>query len=202
MPLRLPRHFMLVGLLAAALLHGCDRGQPGSSGATPPADAAAAKAARPNAQAAAMTITTMPVMSRQLVRTVPATGSMFPWQEVVISAEVGGYRVAEVLVDVGSAVTQGQPLVRLSTDMLNADLNSKRAALRSAEAGEINAAAALRRGESIATSGALSAADLDRLKADHIATQARVDTAQSDLHTAELRLRYGTVPASGAVTVP
>jgi len=121
---------------------------------------------------------------------------------VVIGAEVGGYRVAEVLVDVGSRVQKGQPLVRLSTDMLEADLNSRRAALRSAEAAEINAAAALRRGESVVTAGALSAADLDRLKADHVAAQARVDSARSDVTTAELRLRYGTVtaPDSGTVT--
>ncbi len=154
------------------------------------------------AAASVLTITTTTVTPRQLVRMVPATGSIFAWQEVVIGAEVGGYRVAEVLVDVGSHVTKGQPLVRLSTDMLDADLNSKRAALRSAEAAEVNAAAALRRGESVSTAGALSAANLDQLKADHIAAQARVDTARSDVSTAELRLRYGTVvaPDSGTVT--
>ncbi len=139
--------------------------------------------------------------SEQLVRTVPATGSMYPWQEVIIGAEVGGYRVAQVLVDVGSHVEKDQPLVRLATDMLEADLASKRAALRSAQAGETNAAAALRRGESVSTSGALSAADLDRLKADQIAAQARVDTAASDLGTSELRLRYGTVRAPDAGTI-
>jgi RND family efflux transporter MFP subunit len=142
------------------------------------------------------------VASQQLVRTVPATGSIYPWQEVIVSAEVGGYRVAEVLVDVGSHVTKGQALVRLSTDMLEADLNSKRAALRSAEAAQANAAAALRRGESVSTAGALSAANLDQLKADQVVAQARVDTAKSDVTTAELRLHYGTVtaPDDGTVT--
>jgi RND family efflux transporter MFP subunit len=133
---------------------------------------------------------------------VPATGSIYPWQEVIIGAEVGGYRVAEVLVDVGSRVSKGQPLVRLSNDMLRADVDSKRAAMRSAEASEVNAAAALRRGESTATSGALSAADLDKLKSDHIAAVARVDTARADVTTSDLRLRYGTVtaPDSGTIT--
>jgi len=105
-------------------------------------------------------------------------------------------------VDVGTRVAKGQPLVRLSGDMLQADLDSKRAALRSAQASEANAAAALRRGEQVQNSGALSAADLDKLKADHIAAQARVETARADLTTAELRARYGTVvaPDSGVVT--
>ena len=52
------------------------------------------------------------------------------------------------------------------------------------------------------TSGALSAADLDRLNAEQVAAQARVETAKADLHTAELRVRYGTVtaPDSGTIT--
>ncbi|MEO6185468.1 MAG: efflux RND transporter periplasmic adaptor subunit [Steroidobacteraceae bacterium] len=149
-----------------------------------------------------MTITTTPVRSEDIVRTVPATGSIYPWQEVIVGAEVGGYRVAAVLVDVGTRVQKGQALVRLSVDMLQADLDSRKAALRSAQAAEVNAAAALRRGEQVSTVGALSAADLDRLKSEQVAAQARVETAQVDLRTAELRLRYGTVtaPDSGTIT--
>jgi RND family efflux transporter MFP subunit len=195
---------LLISLCASALLVACGKKKE-------QADTAAGSGQQVEAEktvdgktptAAALTITTVPVQNKELVRTVPATGSIYPWQEVIIGAEVGGYRVAEVLVDVGTRVTKGQPLVRLSSDMLQADLNSKRAALRSAEAGQINAAAALRRGESISTSGALSAADLDQLKAEHIAAQARVDTARSDVMTSELRLEYGTVraPDSGTVT--
>jgi HlyD family secretion protein len=86
--------------------------------------------------------------------------------------------------------------------MLQADLASRQAALRSAEAAEVNATAALRRAEQVSRSGAISAADVDRLKADHIAAQVRVETARTDLHTSELRLRYATVvaPDSGTVT--
>lgn len=180
---------------AALLLSACGRGD----GAATDARASTADATQ---QVAALTITTTPVVSQELVRTIPATGSMFPWQEVIIGAEVGGYRVAAVLVDVGSRVKKGQELVRLAADMLQADVDSKRAALRSAEASLTNATAALRRGESVATSGALSQADLDMLKAEHVAAQARVETARSDLTTSELRLQYGTVraPDSGTIT--
>lgn len=182
---------LLTGFCALALVAACGKKEP----------AAAAPGAPAAAPVAALTITTAEVKTGELVRTVPATGSIFPWQEVIIGAEVGGYRVSEVLVDVGSRVKAGQPLVRLSNDMLRADVDSKRAAMRSAEASEVNAAAALRRGESTATSGALSAADLDKLKSDHVAAVARVDTARADLTTSELRLRYGTVTAPDAGTV-
>jgi RND family efflux transporter MFP subunit len=188
----------VICICATALLAACDRGAPSADKAAdaPKTEAAAA------APASSMTVTTTTVRSDQIVRTVPATGSIFPWQEVIVGAEVGGYRVAAVLVDVGSRVQKGQPLVQLSGDMLQADLASRQAALRSAEAAETNAAAALRRGESVATSGALSAADLDRLKAEQVAAQARVETARVDLHTAQLRAGYATVtaPDSGTIT--
>lgn len=190
-PHRSPK-VLLLCICAMTVLAGCGRGRPGASN----------QADKAGAPVASMTVTTAPVRSESIVRTVPATGSIFPWQEVIVAAEVGGYRVAAVLVDVGTRVQAGQPLVRLSGDMLRADLDSRTAALRSAEAAEVNAAAALRRGETVSTSGALSAADLDRLKAEFVASQARVETARVDLRTATLRARYGTVtaPDSGTVT--
>jgi RND family efflux transporter MFP subunit len=189
---RLPRKVLLISIGACAVLAACSGKKPDEAKAK--ADAAAS--------VASMTITTATVRSEDIVRTVPATGSIYPWQEVIVGAEVGGYRVAAVLVDVGTRVKKGQALVRLSSELLQADLDSRKAALRSAQAAEVNAAAALRRGEQVSTSGALSAADLDRLKAEQIAAQARVETAQVDLHTAELRLRYSTVtaPDSGTIT--
>ena len=182
-------------ICAALLLAACNRGDA-------PADAGDAADNGEAAVPSALTVTTTPVVRRELVRHVPATGSIFPWQEVIIAPEVGGYRVAEVQVDVGSRVRKGQELVRLADDLLQAEVNSRRAGLRSAEAALTNAAAALRRGETVSTSGALSAADLDRLRAEHIAMQAQVDTARSELATAELRLRYTTVraPDDGTIT--
>src|SRR5690606_2248486 len=88
-------------ICAALLLAGCNRSDA-------PADAADnGDAAIPSA----LTVTTTPLIRRELVRHVPATGSIFPWQEVIIAPEVGGYRVAEVMVDVGSRVRKGQQLV-------------------------------------------------------------------------------------------
>jgi HlyD family secretion protein len=182
--------------IAGTLATACSRGAPGAN----PESDGPEKA--PLAQAASLTITTAKVASTPIVRTVPATGSIFPWQEVIVGSEVGGYRVAAVLVDVGSRVQKGQPLVRLSDDMLQADLATRLAALRSAEAAEVNASAALRRAEQVATAGAISLADVDRLKAEALAARARVESARVEQQTAELRLRYGTVvaPDSGTVT--
>lgn len=186
---------LLVVAIATALV-ACGGRRPGGNAGGQPGDGNSA------APVASMTVTTSTVRTEEISRHLQVTGSVHPWQEVIIGSEVGGYRVAEVLVDVGTKVNKGQALVRLSGDMLQADLGSKRAAMRSAEASQANAAAALRRGESISATGALSAADLDTLRAEAIAAQARVDTAAADLRTAELRARYATVtaPDSGVIT--
>ena len=149
-----------------------------------------------------MTVTTATIRNDQVMRSVEATGSIQPWQEVIVSPEVGGYRVSAVLVDVGARVKRGQLLVQLSSDLLEAEVASRRAALRSAEARAANADAALKRGQAVSASGALSQSNLDTLAADAVATHAQVETARSDLGTSELRLKYTrvTAPDDGVVS--
>ena len=197
------RNLLGAGLLAGLVLLGasaCGR-RPAAPGA-PASGAAPAAGQRPGQATSAMTVSVTPVKSAAITRSVLATGSIYPWQEVVIGPEVGGYRVSAVLVDVGDNVKTGQVLVRLSSDLLEAEVASRRAAVRSAEADALNTSASLRRGETIKASGALSDADLDRLRAEQIAGQARVETARSELHTAELRLKYTNVtsPDDGVVS--
>ena len=182
------QRLVAVGLAATLLLSACGK-------RNKPADAA-------QKPATAMTVTVETVRTEKVSRSVEATGSIQPWQEVIIGPEVGGYRVSAVLVDVGDKVRRGQTLVRLSADMLESEVASRQAALRSAEARATNAAAASRRGQTIAATGALSQANLDTLAADQVATQAQVETTRSDLATSTLRLKYTQViaPDDGVVT--
>jgi HlyD family secretion protein len=177
----------LAALFACLAVAGCGRRDGYQAGK-------AVSAAEQKASSA-MTVTTVTIRSESVTRTVEATGSIQPWQEVIIGPEVGGYRVAAVLVDVGDHVKRGQTLVRLSADMLDAEVASRRAALRSAEARAANADAALRRGQAVQATGALSKANLDTLGADQITARAQVETARADLATSELRLKYTQVTA-------
>jgi HlyD family secretion protein len=182
----------VAALFATLALAGCGRrgGSPAGQQAGTPVAAADQKVT------SAMTVTTTTIRNESITRTVEATGSIQPWQEVIIGPEVGGYRVAAVLVDVGDHVKRGQTLVRLSAELLDAEVASRRAALRSAEARAANADAALRRGQAVQATGALSKANLDQLAADQITARAQVETARSDLATSDLRLKYTQVTAS------
>src|SRR5215470_12358226 len=140
--------------------------------------------------------------AEQFARTVVATGSVYAWQEAVIGSEVGGYRVAAVNVDVGDKVKKGQELVRLAGEMLTAEVASKKAAKAQADAQLITAASNLRRAESILNSGAVSDSEHERLRAENLAAQARVEAAASDLEASQLKLQYTRVvaPDDGVIT--
>lgn len=146
-------------------------------------------------QAPGMAVTAIALETSSVARGITANGSVHPWQEIIISPEVGGYRVAAVNVDVGDHVRRGQELVRLSDVLLASDVTSKKATLQSTQASLENAASAYRRAKSLSSSGALSQADLDKLLSEELAAQARVEVAKADVDTAELRVRYTRVTA-------
>jgi len=70
----------------------------------------------------------VPVVSRSVQRTVDSVGSLFPFEEVTVGAEVEG-RVAQVFVDVGDAVARGRALVKIVPVELGLNLEQERAAL-------------------------------------------------------------------------
>ncbi len=68
----------------------------------------------------ALTVAVAEARPRPLAHVVTGDGSVVAWQELVIGAEPGGLRVAEVLVEEGDTVRAGQLLVRLDDALLRA----------------------------------------------------------------------------------
>jgi len=163
------------------------------------ADAATAAGGKRDA---VLTVTAAQLEPVELARTVTVNGSIFAWQDVIIASEVGGYRVAEVKVDVGDRVKRGQVLVELSTALLEADVATKQAVLKQREAELVNAESSLDRGKSLSNMNVLSQADLDKLNSDALAKRAAVDSARADLEASSLRLRFThvTAPDDGVIT--
>ena len=154
------------------------------------------------ARQAVMTVTAAPLERVELTRTMSMSGSVHAWQDVIISSEVGGYRVNEVLVDVGDHVRKGQRLVSLSTALLKAEVATKQATLKQREAELTNASSALDRAQSLGARNLLSKADLDRLLSEQLASQSRLESARADLETSQLRLAFTEVvaPDDGVIT--
>lgn len=128
-------------------------------------------------------------------QTLPGTGSIAAWQEVVIGAEIGGQRLAALLVDVGDRVQRGQLLARLSPGTLETDLAASRAAVLEAEASAREARLTAERVKTLQGSEALSPQAIDQALAADAAGQARVAAARARVQADELRLSYTQVKA-------
>jgi len=88
-----------VSLLALSGLCGCGRQQP----------------VRERRESGPIVVQVAPVAARQIQRIVESVGTLFPFDEVVISAEIEG-PVEEVDADLGDSVQQGQVLARVSEE--------------------------------------------------------------------------------------
>ncbi|MGA9772518.1 MAG: efflux RND transporter periplasmic adaptor subunit [Blastocatellia bacterium] len=73
------------------------------------------------------------VEQKQVRRNIESVGSLFPYEEVTVSAEVEG-KVEQVMADVGDRISKGQPLVKVSPAELQLTFEQQRATLQQARA--------------------------------------------------------------------
>lgn len=151
--------------------------------------------------AGGQTVTVVTASSQNLDRTVTASGTISAWEEVPIGAETGGLTATAVLVDEGSYVRQGQPLVQLNTAVLSAQVRQQQAALQTAQANAARDDAALARAQELKERGFLSQASLDTALANQRSSQAGVAQARASLSQSQTQLSQATIraPVSGLI---
>jgi RND family efflux transporter MFP subunit len=74
-----------------------------------------------NQRTPALTVTTTTARRAVWPVTLSASGSIAPWQEASVGAQVGGYQLIEVRVNVGDHVRRGEVLARLDSALLRAE---------------------------------------------------------------------------------
>lgn len=165
--------------------------------------------APPGSQYETVEITRGAVTSR-----VTATGALAATVTVVVGTQVSG-RVQELLVDFNSPVKKGQVVARIDPQLIQADLEQKRANLMAAQANvakakvqSVDARRQADRARSLLPKKFVSEADVDTLEAAAQAAQAAVQAAQATLaqarastRQAEVNLAYTTIvsPIDGVV---
>jgi RND family efflux transporter MFP subunit len=154
-------------------------------------------------EATALTVALAKPTERQWPETVPASGWLKPWHEAIIAAEIDGLRITDVLVDVGSIVAKGQPLVRLADDAVRAELRKGEAVLASAKADLAKAKASADRARKLRGSGVLSEEKTtEYLIAEQVAI-AGAESAEASLESQKIKLAQTTIVAvdDGLITV-
>lgn len=184
---------LVVGALAVYLALGRSKAAPAAAPTT---------AAHGDGQAV-LTVNAVQVQPVTWPQTVSASGGVFAWQESVISTELSGVRLLEVLAHVGDRVQRGQVLARFASDGLTAEVTRQEALVEEAQAtlseARANAQSARQLGD---TSGVLSSQQITQyLTAEQVA-QARLKAARAALALARIQLGQTEVraPDSGVIS--
>ncbi|MCB1329128.1 MAG: efflux RND transporter periplasmic adaptor subunit [Maritimibacter sp.] len=137
---------------------------------------------------AALTVTVAPPEVASWPVGVQASGWLAAWQEVAISAEVGGQKIVAINADVGDSVKAGDVLVQLSRETLENDLAQLQASVDVAQAALDEATADADRARKLDGSGSVSQQQLSaaviterKARADLASAEARLASAQIDL---------------------
>ena len=118
-----------------------------------------------------------------------ADGVITAWQEAVVSSEIGGLRITEVLVDVGQSVKKGEPLVKLAQNTIEADIAQQMAVINQAKAEVARVQAGVLQAQS---SVAQAEAAVTQAQAGLAQSNATIDQAQAGLAQANAGVAQAT----------
>ncbi len=149
-----------------------------------------------------LTVLVAEAVARPLARTVVGDGSVVAWQELVIGAEASGLRVAEVAVEEGDAVRQGQLLVRLDDSLLRAALNQAEASVAEADAALRAARQELARAIELVRTASGTRQTVEQRESAAAQAEARVASAIARREEVAARLAQARIvaPADGVIS--
>lgn len=177
-----------------------------------------------------MAVTVVPVLRAEIVETATVTGSIVPREEVLVSPQVEGLAITEILVEEGDRVAAGQVLARLSRDTLlanqaqfqaqiarsDASAAQARAQILQGRANLAQAQSTLQRGQKLLATGDTSRETYEQRQAsaevaaaqvaaaDGALAAAEADHKLAEAQLAELRVRLGRTdiraPVAGIVS--
>jgi HlyD family secretion protein len=178
-----------VGIALWALL---PRGPAGS----PPTDPQKEASSRP-----ALTVALVQPQREDWPRTLVAQGNITAWQEAVVGGELSGFRIIEVLVNVGDRVRRGQALARVNAEAVTTDVAQAGAAVAEARAVLAEARSNAARARDLATKGFVSPQAATQTATAEQTAVARLAAAEARLKAEEVRFAQTQVLAPDDGTI-
>lgn len=182
---------LTVGALALGGVAFALHGQESADGPT--------KVAR--AVAPSITVSLVAPARTRFEQAIAATGTVAAVDELIVGSETAGYRLTDVLVEVGSVVRKGDLLARADDAQLRAQLAQQEALIAQADAELAQARANLERAEALDGSGVYSIEALQTRYTTAAAAEAKLDLALAQRRELEVRLANTRVvaPAAGVI---
>ncbi len=164
-------------------------------GVVPAAEAQQSTQQSDTSSSSALTVRTVQPQLMQWAQSVPASGWLKAWHEAKIDAEIGGYRITDVLVDVGSVVTKGEVLAHLSQDAVLADLHKQEAAVAKAAADLAKAKTDADRARKVTGTGALSEQQINEYIITEQTAESSLASEQAALESEKIKLDQTVIRA-------
>ena len=191
---------LVIGAAAVALRHG--NPVPAAATRDPrPASNAAGPRSTPPGPPPSVSVAAVPAEVRLLERVVVGDGTVVPWQELSVGAELGGLRVRDVLAEEGAKVRLGQLLASLDTAVPAAQAAQAEAAVAEAEAASRVARLDLERATELSRGAVAARQTVEQRQAAARQAEARLAAARARRDEAAARLAQTRVlaPADGTV---
>jgi HlyD family secretion protein len=154
-----------------------------------------------SADSSARTVTVARVQLRPMTGTFAASGLLVAREEAAVDSELSGFRVADVLVEQGDYVRQGQVLARLDPTLLRSRIAQARAQLAQAQAQAAQQQGEANRVRGLEGTGILSDEQIATRRFEAQSAAAAVDVQRAalrDLQTQEARMAI-RAPVAGVV---
>ncbi|MCJ2032898.1 efflux RND transporter periplasmic adaptor subunit [Methylobacterium sp. J-068] len=156
----------------------------------------------PDPASVAPAVTVATAVQREVVEQAVVTGTLVPRDEILVAPEIEGPRITELLVEEGAQVARGQPLARLSLEMIvtqeaanaaaiakaQAAIIQARSQIVQAEAAQVEANLALERTRSLIRTGNATAVTLEQRVSTAQGNEGRLAAARGGLQLAEADL--------------
>jgi RND family efflux transporter MFP subunit len=183
---------LLLAAVGFALWSLLPRGPAGA----PPTDPKKEASSRP-----ALTVALIPLQREDWPRTLVAQGNITAWQEAVVGGELSGFRIIEVLVNVGDRVRRGQTLARVNAEAVTTDVAQAGAAVAEARAVLAEATSNAARARDLATKGFVSPQAATQTATAEQTAIARLAAAEARLKAEEVRFAQTQVLAPDDGTI-
>ncbi|UYW26708.1 efflux RND transporter periplasmic adaptor subunit [Methylorubrum extorquens] len=154
-------------------------------------DPAWAETAPPPAKTApAATVSVVEAERREIVESVVVTGTLVPRDEILVTPEIDGYRLVELLTEEGMRVEKGQVLARLNRDLIDRQLSQQNALIDKVSAAVLQAQSNIEQAEAAELEARLAHDRAKQLIQTGITTAAVMENRTAALRQAEGKLAF------------
>ena len=144
----------------------------------------------PQKAAPAPAVSVVEAARREIVESVVVTGTLVARDEILVSPEIDGYRIVELLAEEGLRVERGQVLARLSRDLIDRQIAQQAALVEKARAAVPQAQSSIEQAEAAETEARLSFERARSLMQTGNTTAAVMEGRTAALRQAEGRLAF------------